>query len=104
MGCSSCGPQLNGHFGRAGAYVKASPAQIFTTTGPVISAPNETAGMHVNRLSPVDYGALKGIGRVGDFTSEYLNFSPQPTDWFPGFPNGFVVVGGIALLVVAMSR
>lgn len=98
MACSSCGPQLNGrvgHFGRAGAYVQASPAQIFTTTGQVISAPNETAGMHVNRLSP----RTAGLGGIETF----INFTPQPTDWFTGIPNGFVTVGGV-LLLVAMMR
>ena len=98
MSCSSCGTVGRvGHFGRMGAYVKASPEQIFTTTGPVISAPNETAGMHVNRLSPRMQG-LSGI-------EEYLNFTPQPTtDWITGIPNGFVVVGGIALLMITMTR
>lgn len=102
MGCSSCssGVSLNGHFGRVGsrmnAYVQASPAQIFTTTGQVISAPNETSGMHVNRLSPRMNG-LQGM-------ETYFNFSPLPTDWISGFPNGFLVVGGLALLMVTMTR
>lgn len=83
---------MQGHFG---AYVPAGPSQIFTTTGPVQAAPNETAGMHVNRLSP------RVTGLAGMET--YFNFSPQPTDWFSGIPNGFVVVGGI-IAVIAMTR
>jgi hypothetical protein len=79
------------------AYVKASPAQIFTTTGKVISAPNETAGMHARLTTTPGMAGLAGM-------ETYFNFTPLPTDWISGFPNGFVVVGGLALLMVTMSR
>ena len=95
MSCSSCSvptSRMQGHFGRVNAYVKASPGQIFTNTGPVISAPNETAGMHVNRITP----ALRGLR--GDI------FGAGQTNWISGIPNEYVVGGGVLILAVMMMR
>ena len=92
MSCSSCGTVGRiGHFGRMGAYVKASPEQIFTTTGPVISAPNETAGMHINRLSP----RMQGLG-------DY--FGPTQTRLIDGVDNEYLAIGAGLLLVFALMR
>lgn len=94
MSCSSCGPSLDGHFGRirgpVGAYVRASPAQIFTTTGQVISAPNETAGMHA-RIQPRTAG-------LGDY------FGPSQTRLIEGVDNEYLAIGAGLLLVLAMMR
>lgn len=102
MACSSCGPQLDGHFGRirgpVGEYVRATPAQIFVTTGTVKRAPNETAGMHVNRLTPTP-----GVSGLGGFET-WTNFQPLPTDVIQGVPNGYILIGGIAVLALALMR
>lgn len=82
MGCASCAGL--GHFG---SFVPAD--SFYSTTGRRVAAPNDTAGMH-RRIS--------GLGGM----ETYLNFSPLPTDWITGVPNGFVVVGGVLLLVMSM--
>lgn len=92
MSCASCSTpatRMQGHFG---AYVKAGPAQIFTQTGPTIGEPNETAGMHVARISP----ALRGL--QGDM------FGERQTNWISGIPNEYVAGAGLLVLAVVMMR
>ncbi len=92
MSCQSCSTPITRMQGHFGAYVHASPAQIFTQTGPTIGAPNETAGMHVNRITP----ALRGLR--GDI------FGAGQTNWIAGIPNEYIAGGAVLLLAVVMMR
>lgn len=89
MACASCNGV--GHFS---AFVPGTDRQYIKTTGQTIGAPNDTAGMHA-RMSGV-----RGLGGMDTI----FNFSPLPTDWISGIPNGYVVVAGAAILVLAMMR
>ena len=92
MSCSTCtssASRMEGHFG---AYTKAGPSQIFTSTGPVVGAPNETAGMHVNRITP----ALRGLGTI--------YFGEGQTNLISGVANEYLAGGAALLLIVLMMR
>lgn len=94
MSCSSCASsasaaRMQGHFG---AYVPAGPAQIFRSTGQVVSAPNETAGMRVNRLSP----RVTGLGAT--------YFGVNQTNLIDGIANEYLALGAVAVLVLVMMR
>lgn len=87
MGCSSCGRV--GHFG---SYVKAGEVQYMTQTGPVMSAPNASAGMHAQYQQA---GKDISVSGLGDY------FGPLQTPLIPGIQNEYLAAG-VGLLVVLM--
>lgn len=83
---------VGGRMGHFGAYVKAGPAQIFTSTGPVVGVPNETGGMHVNQFTP----RVTGLGTI------YFGIGQE--NLISGVPNEYLAIGAVAVLVLVMMR
>ena len=76
------------------AFIQGGPRQYMNVTGAVQSAPNASAGMHTQ------YAGARRVSGLGD----YFNFSPLPGDWIQGIPNGFIVVGGIAIILALVMK
>lgn len=90
MGCSNCGRV--GHFG---AYQKAGEVQYMTQTGPVMSAPNASAGMHARYQQNGQDVAVNGLG-------DY--FGAGQTPLISGIPNEYLALGAGLMIVLMMMK